>query len=383
MPRQTLSQRQDGRYKCKYKGRQFYGATQKEAFAKRDEYKRMLERGIKEEASGLPVSVYATRWVQTYKANLSDASYNAYVRILRHFCEHEGIGARSMQSIGAMDVQDFYNQYQGKSKSTISKVRNTIRAMFRSALADRVILYDPTFNATPPKGSAGTHRAITQHERDLIAKCPGRIRAGIMVMLFAGLRRGEMLALNVDRDVDFQAKTLTVREAVRFHNSHFPEIVDPKTEAGARTVPLLDVLADELRGKHGLVCTKEDGEIMTGSAWERAWESYIAALERLENGCQKRWYGRTKEHKALIAAGKELPPWKEITIRPHDLRHSYCTMLYDAGVDLKTAQKWMGHADQQVTMSIYTHLTAERQKSATEALENAAKKLTGVQNGVQ
>jgi integrase len=58
-------------------------------------------------------------------------------------------------------------------------------------------------------------------------------------------------------------------------------------------------------------------------------------------------------------------------------------MLYDAGVDLKTAQKWMGHADADVTMKIYTHLSAEREKSASEALENAAKMLYGVQNGVQ
>jgi integrase len=55
-------------------------------------------------------------------------------------------------------------------------------------------------------------------------------------------------------------------------------------------------------------------------------------------------------------------------------------MLYDAGVDLKTAQNWMGHADPEVTLKIYTHLSKERQQNATKDLENAAKKLYKGQN---
>lgn len=67
----------------------------------------------------------------------------------------------------------------------------------------------------------------------------------------------------------------------------------------------------------------------------------------------------------------------------HDLRHSFCTMLYDAGVDLKSAMLWMGHADQQTTMSIYTHLTEQRRTEAEIALRNAEKKAFGMQNGMQ
>lgn len=383
MPRQVLTQRQDGRYKCKYKGRQFYGATQKEAFAKRDEYKRMVERGIKEEASGLTVAAYADRWVRTYKAHLTDAPYNTHVRILRRFCEHNGIGARSIKDIDTIDVQSFYNTAEGMSKSYMDDMRDTIRGLFKYALADRVVLYDPTIKAKPPRGSKGTHRSIEQWERDLIHALPHRIRPAVMVMLYAGLRRGEALALNVDRDVDFQAKTITVREAVRFESQQYPILVDPKTEAGNRTIPLLDVLADELQGLHGPLLCRDDGSLYTESAWSRAWESYCNRLAVLRNGHAKRWHGKTKEHLALIASGQELPPWKPVFIRPHDMRHSYCTMLYDAGVDLKTAQKWMGHADQEMTLRIYTHLTEAREKAASEALENAAKTLSGVQTGVQ
>lgn len=378
-----LKQRADGRYYCKYKGKCFYGATPKEAQQKRDEYRRLLEAGVKAESVGLTVRAYASRWVSIYKAHLTDGPYNTHVRILNRFFAHEGIGDRRMQDIDTIDIQSFFNSAKGKSHSYICDMRDTIKGLFRYAVADRVITYDPTTKATLPKATKGSHRAITQHERDLIASLDHRMRTAAMIMLYAGLRRGEVLALDIDRDVDFEAKTLTVRYAIRYPDQQTPQLVDPKTEAGKRTIPLLDVLADELRGKHGLAVTDVDGQIMTQSAWARCWKSYLAKLSGKQNGHAKRWHGRTKADKAILAAGGQIPPWVDINIRPHDLRHSYCTMLYDAGVDIKTAQKWMGHADLDVTMQIYTHLSEEREKTASEALENAAKKLHGSQNGSQ
>ena len=53
----------------------------------------------------------------------------------------------------------------------------------------------------------------------------------------------------------------------------------------------------------------------------------------------------------------------------HQLRHTYATMLYDAGVDVKTAQDFLGHADPTVTMNIYTHLSSQKKESAIQALQ--------------
>ena len=52
----------------------------------------------------------------------------------------------------------------------------------------------------------------------------------------------------------------------------------------------------------------------------------------------------------------------------HQLRHSYATMLYDADVDVKTAQKLLGHADFSVTMKIYTNLSTEKERAGIEKL---------------
>lgn len=383
MARASATKRSDGRFQVKYNGKTFYGKTAREAVAKCSEYKKIIESGLQASAVGMTLQAYASRWVATYKSHLTDNAYNTHVRNVRRLCAHNNLGSMPIAQISTMDIQSFYNHAEGKSHSYICDMRDTTRGIFKYAVADRIITYDPTLKAVLPKGPKGTHRAITQEERRLISASTHRFRPVVMVMLYAGLRRGEAIAINVDRDVDFENKTITIREAIRFEQGQHPVIVDPKTEAGKRTVPLLDVLADELRGMHGLIAEKEGGGLLTERAWRNGWESFITELETLANGCPKRWYGRKKEHKQLLANGGTLPPWKDISIRPHDMRHSYCTMLYEADVDLKTAQKWMGHADQETTLQIYTHLTDAKEKKASEALENMAKKMSGCQNGCQ
>ena len=83
---------------------------------------------------------------------------------------------------------------------------------------------------------------------------------------------------------------------------------------------------------------------MSQSAFDRKFASYITFLETKLNGCPKRWYGHLSEHKTFIAAGKQLPPWRNVTLRCHDFRVDFCTRCYDARIPVKTLQSWMGHA---------------------------------------
>ncbi len=46
----------------------------------------------------------------------------------------------------------------------------------------------------------------------------------------------------------------------------------------------------------------------------------------------------------------------------------YCTMLYEAGIDLKTAQRWMGHADEKMILHVYAHLTDRQEQQSVDRL---------------
>lgn len=372
MPRAKLKQRPDGRYACRFQGQFFYGKTETEAFEARDEYKALIKAGLQADKAGITVQEYSRKWITVHKAHVTDKTYDYYALQLERI--NQSIGQKRMMSVTTSDIQEMYNTLIGKSESAIHLFGITIRGMFKSALSDRVITHNPCDAAKLPKGTKGSHRAIEEWERDLILSTEHRLRPAVMTMLYAGLRRGEAMAINIDRDVDFQNNTITVREAIRFEGNK-PVIVSPKTKAGIRTIPMMVILGDILRDMHGLLLPAASGNHCSDIAFKRAWKSYMTALSESHNGFTKRWPKKDDKGDPL--------PFVEISIQPHDLRHSYCTMLYDAGVDIKSAMKWMGHADQAMTMRIYTHLSDIREQAAKEALAEWEKKTPGSQNGSQ
>lgn len=365
MPRQSIKQRADGRYRVKYKGRDFYGATQSEAIEKREAYKREIALGLKEEALGVTFQDYASRWIVTFKTDCSRKTYNQYALIINNACA--SFGGLRLRDITTSDIKEWYNKHSGKSKSFIHKYCSTINSIFESAVHDGAILRNPCFFAVRPSGTEGTHRIITAEERDLIHRSVNHhdMALAAMTMLYAGLRRGEVLALNIDTDVDFDKNIIHVNKAIHF-DSNAPVIGTTKSEAGIRDVPLFPPLRAALFGNHGLLLYRKSGEEMSLSAFKSKWRSYICYLETLMNGSSKRWYGKTSENKVSLFAGASLPTWRKCTIRTHDLRHSFCTMLYEADVDMKQAVEWMGHADEKMIMRIYSHLTEDREKRSID-----------------
>lgn len=351
--KQKLKKRADGRYCCRWKDKQFMGHTEAEALQAREAYKLMILNGLK--PSDMPFSMYAAKWLKTHKNGISERSKNRYERYHRYFIEDAG--DKPLIQYVPSDISMFFQRFIGCSNSSILQASISVCGVFHSALADRIIPTDPTQGIKPPKGTHGTHRAITQEERTWIHNTSHRLRPAVMVMLYAGLRKGEAIALDIDRDVDFENKLIHVREAVHHLPNGQPEITATKTEAGVRTIPLLDTLANELRGLHGLLCTSAKGLLMSDSAFDRAWQNYLKALSK--------------------TAGKP------VMIRTHDLRHSFCTMLYDAGIDVKSSMLWMGHANETMTMRIYTHLSNQRRIEAENALRLAEKRGFSMRNDMQ
>lgn len=397
MPRQILKQRKDGRYRCKLGNKYFYGSTPTEALRARAAYQRMLDAGMRAEAEGMTVAQYVNEWLPLYKANVTTRTYNDYASQLDKLVE--ALGGMLLKNVSVDDARALYLRYNGYSNSTIKRARMLYIGLFDAAMENGYCTRNPFRSrlAQPDKGTEGSHRAITDEERKLIHECQHSFRLPVFMMLYAGLRRGEALAIDIDRDIDLHAGVIHVRESVRFEVNQ-PVVAQTKTEAGNRDVPVFEVLRKELVGKTGLLSPSKHGVLMSESAFSSAWNSYVLAVECMLNGVsQKRWFGRRKidqendpERYAYVArleaAGclKEadalrLENWKRFTVRPHDLRHSFCTMLRDAGVDLKQAMEWMGHEDEKMILRIYDHVSENRTRASILKVES----LIGGQDGGQ
>lgn len=204
-------------------------------------------------------------------------------------------------------------------------------------------------------------------------------------MLYAGLRRGELLALKYE---DVSDDFITIDEAVSFAKTA-PTIKGPKNESSVRKVPILEPIKKYFtdHNQSGFIVTSADGLMCTESAWDRGWASYITELEKVVNGCCKRWYHLTiewqeehpEEYAHYLTLKKRKPDqaeqyrligWKNVNIRPHDLRHSFCEWCISNGIDPKTVSSWMGHSDTKMIMKIYDHVTKERETKAVEKLNS-------------
>lgn len=353
MPRvkkQRLKRRKDGRYCCRYHGIQFMGQTEEEAFAARDEYKRLEMAGM--QAKCPTVGEYILKWLPLHKRTVSPKCYADYAKQLEALLPV--MGDRRLNEITVDDAAAVWAHFDGYSSSTIHRARMLYTALFDTAVENDLCRKNPFKGkyAQPPKAPAGTHRAISPREVRLIRHTPHRMQTAALVMLYAGLRKGETLALTAE-DIDLSAGVITINKSARFYGNR-PEIVSPKTAAGVRKVPILSTLRPYLEDVDGPIATTVRGEPMTDTAFRRAWASYLHALSK--------------------AAGRP------ISIRPHDLRHTYCTMLRDAGVDMKQAMLWMGHADEKMILRVYDHVGEARTKSSVEQVE---KLLIGMQNGMQ
>lgn len=382
MPRQkkqVLKQRKDGRFLCRYKDQFFYSyESSDDAIAQREAYKQAEKQG---RIMSYFVKEYAESWLERAYPNISPSTKKGLQTHLKTLIN--AIGEKPVAEVKPSDIKQIYSDsYKTLSNSYIKAAKQLYCALFDAAVADGLILSNPAREkaAKPHTGTYTGHRAITPQERTWIETLCTDHRAHpvAMAMLYSGIRPQEAKALNIDTDVDFKAETITIRATAHNDPQNGQKYVftaKGKTDKANRTIPLLPPLKAALTGKNGYLVTSAHGERITHTTWRVLWNSYQASMEKAINGVDRRWYGRTKEHKAIIAAGGQLPKWIPFTVTPYDLRHSFATMCRSMTppIEIHTVIAWMGHADSKMILKVYDSVTDDRDKSESERLKEALK----------
>lgn len=363
-----IGYKDDGRPARKY----FYGHSRAEAERKRDEYKASIASGLK-----LDKDITVAKWVDiflvTYRGRVNEAYLDRdaapYKRLVKR------LGNMRVADVREADLQQALDEVAGMSYSTVDKYRQAIRRVFERARKNKLIPDNPAEDLIAPVSEKGSHRALERWEVELILEnwnTPAS-HAGlwVMLMLLCGLRRGEMMALDWGA-VDLEARTLEVRAVAVIKSNQVIIEQRAKTDAGLRVLPICKALYAALisvpaEKRTGFVCLSAKGKQLTESAVSRALDTFCRVLERILNGEPPTQRGRrTDIERRKAAREKKLPPKerKQFSFTAHDLRHTYATALYDAGVPVKAAQYFLGHADIRVTLDLYTHLSKEREAAS-------------------
>ena len=340
------TKRTDGRYQVSIvtgrneKGvlqrKYFYGKTQKEAAQKKKAY-----------LDGLALDVNAkkmtvARWAQIWLANYSKGGFrnqennksivNTFIMAL------ELKASIPISEIRPVDIQTYASSIKNKSKSHVNKCKYVINQIFQTAKDNGYVNKSPCEGISWEGVKNGTRNALDKETIRKITENWHVHPAGVwaMFVLYSGIRPSEAFAL--------RRENISENDIIITDGSHFEHgqlVIVPgqvKSEAGQRTIPIVSPLRPVIKSlpSEGLVCTSTKGLPVSQSAYKRNWAAF----------CNK------------IGIKTDM----------YSLRHTYCSFLYDADVDIETAQRLMGHADLMVTMKIYTHLSKEKKQRSYDSL---------------
>lgn len=340
-----MKKRKDGRYQKKVTlsdGRQklVYGRTIAEVTQAADELRDQDREGLLV-GDMTTVDQWAKTWLGTYKSGLRAntlAMYrNSYNNHIMPF-----LAPLKLQDVRPVQVREVMQAVADMSESTQHKVLITMRQLFATARQNGLLLRDPTdgIKITPharPQKKEYLSLEEQQALMDALKDGNPRARCFVGLCLYCGLRREEALGLQWS---DIRDGKLTVNRSVAFIGTQVDTTQELKNSSSHRTVPIpqaLQAILDTTPHMGIYVITRSTGEPMTQSGFRRMWD--------------------TVKRKAPCE------------VRPHMLRHTYCSNLYRAGIDLKTAQYLMGHSSIAMTANVYTHLGKEDVSSSVIRLD--------------
>ncbi len=342
-----------------------YAQTCEELYQKEQEARKQVE-DIIFRRNNPTVKEYCEKWLLMQSAKVSKATLKGYTQTMNSYII-KPLGDMYMSDVTADDLKIALIPVSQKSKSVYNTVNMLMKCVFYSAERSQLIDHNPSEKISA-KGGVPTKEkdALTDEQVNKLLDAIRGLRPYVFIMLglYAGLRREEILALQWDCvHLDVSTPYISVRRAWRAEHNR-PIINDIlKTPAAKRDIPIPKCLVECLReakesSNSVYVISDSKGQPLSDAQFRRLWQ-YVTVRSTKPRNYYKYVNGESIKYTVTPTLGERQKNSPKIVytldfeVTPHQLRHTYITNLLHAGVDPKTVQYLAGHENSKTTMDIY------------------------------
>lgn len=368
----------DGTRARKY--RTFHG-TKKEAEAALAEFVTEVNHGIVPEGKSITFEEFYYIWKEKHANKyLSPKTVARYVGLLKSRILPY-LGKYKLDKIKPTTLMDLYDKLlddtqiqrvannNGKRTSeplapkTINEHHVLISSMLTKAVYWQLLHENPAKRVQPPAKRRKPKMKCYNDEQSKVliqevSKLEGneiKFKTAILLDIFSGLRRGELLALEWS-DVDFDAYTIDVNKSSQYLPDRGTFDKDPKTESSNRVIPLPSYVMEIL---HEYKIWYDNQRELCGDKWVETNKLFIQDNGKpMHPDTLGKWFQNFVEEIGLPV------------INFHGLRHTNATLLVSQNIDLAAISARLGHASITTTVKFYVHPLLKNMQEAGNVLQN-------------
>ncbi len=359
------------------------GNTREEVYKKEKEKRKAIDAALYRKVHPT-VADYCEKWLLMKSATIRSNTINGYRHTIRKYIVKQ-IGDMYMEEVTADDLKLLMVPVSKMSTAVYEEMNMLLKCIFQSALESNVIPDNPAAGINPRGGKGRKKREPLTDEQvrvllDTIRDQPPYVF--VMIGLYAGLRREEILGLQWDCVfLDDAVPYIAVRRAWRSENNRPSVTTVLKTPHSRRDIPIPECLVSVLREQKEksnsiYVISDSEGMPLAESQYVRMW-NYIRTRSTMERKIY-RYVNGQRIHTILkpkkgerCRTNKNIIYTIDFVVTPHMLRHTYITNLIYEGVDPKTVQYLAGHENSRVTMDIYAKVKYNKPWKLAEVVNKA------------
>lgn len=348
--------------------------------------KRKAERVLKEliakyeglnlENENVLFTAFLDKWLQSVKPILKPATWESYDKTvngkIKPYFEQKNYRFREMKPeifteyFVYLATEGKSNGKGGLSYKTVKNIRGVLSSAYEYAIENSYIKDNPVLKSRMPSFAHSIKSDVPEYSAEQVRKLllfakenDSHIYIFLLLALYTGLRKGELLALTWD-DVDYDKKLLRVNKSRTGSRKDITtQITTPKTESSNRKIPLNDTVLEALKAEKK---RQDEHAKILGKGYDKSSSFIIRTV-------------LGKPYVNLSAINRVVNRLTEKAGLPHctihGFRHSVASILDDNGVPIQDISVLLGHESVQTTERIYINRRKTAKAETIETLDNA------------